>query len=168
RSGHAGERYLSSRRCRLPCGAGAFGRPVPADVPSGNGPSSRSLAIALTAMRSSGSKKRTSLRQPLFWAALAYSLGILTGAYAWRPPAWWVLAILVFLASGCYLLRHRLLPAKAVALAAWLFLGAISVQLRPPPRLPTEDLSGFMDGREVIVTGHVTREGEIREATFAG
>ena len=40
-------------------------------------------------------------RQPLFWAALAFSLGLWMGVRAWRPPSWWVIAVVAFvLAAG--------------------------------------------------------------------
>src|SRR5258708_21391621 len=39
---------------------------------------------------------RSPPRQPLFWTALAFSLGLWTGVRAWRPPSWWVIAGVVF------------------------------------------------------------------------
>ena len=32
-------------------------------------------------------------RQPLFWGALAFALGLWIGVRAWRPPLWWVIAV---------------------------------------------------------------------------
>jgi hypothetical protein len=41
-------------------------------------------------------------RQPLFWAAVALSLGLWVGVRAWRPPVWWGIAVVAFVlaASG--------------------------------------------------------------------
>jgi len=39
-------------------------------------------------------------RQPLFWAAVAFSLGLWTGLRAWRPPSWWVVALVAFVLAA--------------------------------------------------------------------
>jgi competence protein ComEC len=119
-------------------------------------------------MQSSRTKNQITLRHPLLWAALAYALGIVVGECQWRPPTWWIFASVVFMFSGGYLLRRRAIPAKALVLAAWFCLGALSIQLRPSPRLPSQDLESFLDGSEVVVTAHVKREGELQAAGFGG
>ncbi len=97
-------------------------------------------------------------RQPLFWAALVFSLGLWAGLRAWRPPSWWSIAIAVFLLSGLWFLRQRPWLAKSLALATWFLFGALLIQIRgrPPedPRLPS-----LSDGHAVSLTAHVIKEG---------
>ena len=126
------------------------------------------MSVSSTPASPSSRRTRPMPRQPLLSAALAFSAGILAGAFAWRPPSWWFVAALFLSGSGGYLLRSRHIAAKALGLGAWFCLGAISIQLRQPPPLPTEDLSRFVDGREVTVTAHVVREGEFRESGLGG
>ena len=101
-------------------------------------------------------------RQPLLWAVLAYAAGILFGTYAWRPFVWWLAAIFVFVASAGCLRRHRVGTAFLIACAALFTVGAVTIQLCPSTRAMT--CSG-MDGQDVIITGHVTREGDLRHKT---
>jgi hypothetical protein len=46
-------------------------------------------------------------RQPILWAAGAYSAGIVAGVYAWRPPVWWLIALVVFIAAAAYFVLRR-------------------------------------------------------------
>ena len=90
------------------------------------------------------------------------------GAYAWRPPLWWVLATLGFLAAGAYYVSRRVWLAFALGLGALFFTGALAIQASTV-RGPSDDGAlAFADGKEVIVTAHVTHEGEIRSAGFGG
>jgi len=41
-------------------------------------------------------------RQPMFWAAGAYSVGIVAGVYAGRPAVWWLVAVAVFGMAAAY------------------------------------------------------------------
>jgi len=101
-------------------------------------------------------------RQPLFWAAVAFSVGILSGTYLWRPPAWWFLAAAVFLLGG---LRFRGPQSWRVnltwvmTLAAAAASGAWSIAVHRRPSLP--DVAPFVDGRMVTVTGYVKRDGVV-------
>src|SRR5208283_5214283 len=45
-------------------------------------------------------------RQPMFWAAVAYSSGIVAGVYAWRPALWWVMAGVSFACAAGYFIRQ--------------------------------------------------------------
>jgi competence protein ComEC len=103
-------------------------------------------------------------RQPLLWAALAYSGGIVAGFYTWRPPLWWLIAAIVFSASGAYFLRHRARIAFALGLSALFVAGALAIQVRTPNSGDMGVLA-FADGRDLLVTAHVTREGNLRERT---
>jgi competence protein ComEC len=106
-------------------------------------------------------------RQPLFWAAVAFSLGLWTGVRAWRPPSWWVIALVIFIFAASWFLLKRAWLAKALALGAWFLLGAFLIQVRGrPPRELQDDarLLTLADGREVTLTAHVMREGYARFA----
>jgi competence protein ComEC len=100
-------------------------------------------------------------RQPLFWAALAFSLGLWTGSRAWRPPSWWVIAVVAFVFAASWFLPKRPWLAQALSLGAWLLLGAFLIQVRGQqpgdPRMLT-----LADGRALTLTAHVIREGYAR------
>jgi hypothetical protein len=74
--------------------------------------------------------ERKASRQPLFWAAVVFSLGLWTGARAWRPPLWWMAAIVVFAFAALWFLRERPWLAKALSLGVWFLLGALLIQVR--------------------------------------
>ena len=105
-------------------------------------------------------------RQPLFWAAVAFSLGLWTGVRAWRPPSWWVIALVAFVFAASWFLSKRAWMAKALSLGAWFLLGAFLIQIRgqPPAELQQDDARIFAlaDGREVTLTARVMREGYAR------
>jgi competence protein ComEC len=107
-------------------------------------------------------------RQPLFWTALAFSLGLWTGVRAWRPPSWWVIAVVAFVFAASWFLVRRAWLAKALSLGAWLLLGALLIQIRgqPPDELQQDDARIFAlaDGRAVTLTARVIREGYARAA----
>jgi competence protein ComEC len=102
-------------------------------------------------------------RQPMLWAALAYAGGIVTGFYVWRPPLWWLVAAIVFSASGAYLLRRRPCAAFALGLSTLFVTGALMMQVRAPENHGSADILTFADGRDLVVTAHVTKEGYVRE-----
>ena len=105
-------------------------------------------------------------RQPLFWAAVAFSLGLWVGVRAWRPPLWWVIAVVVFVFAASWFLRKRAWLAKALSLGAWVLLGAFLIQVRGQrPDEPSQDgarLFALADGRPVVLTARVMREGYAR------
>jgi competence protein ComEC len=109
---------------------------------------------------------REHARQPLLYASLALAAGIAIGARAWRPPLWFLLAIVVSSAAAVYVKRRRPYIAAGLAYTVIFWLGAFCIQLRTPP--PTLDTSPFTNGDEVIVTGHVLRDGVLREGGFGG
>jgi len=115
----------------------------------------------------SAPRQRTSLREPLLWAAAAYSAGIFAGRYLWRPFSWWLVAAIVFAVSAAYLRRRR--PHIAFLLACCvLFLGAaLNIQVRPPVGALNPDLAAVADGQELLATGHVVREGDLRQRAKA-
>jgi competence protein ComEC len=105
-------------------------------------------------------------RQPLFWAALAFSLALWSGLRAWRPPSWWVIAIVAFVFAALWFLAQRAWLARALSLGAWFLLGAFLIQVRSqPPAEVQRDASRtltFADGQEVTLTARVMREGYAR------
>jgi hypothetical protein len=107
-------------------------------------------------------------RQPLFWAAMTFSLGLWTGVRAWRPPSWWVIALVAFVLAASWFLPKRAWLAKALSLGAWFLLGAFLIQVRGPrpAELQQDDarILALSDGRAVTLTARVFREGYARAA----
>ena len=97
-------------------------------------------------------------RQPLFWAAVVLSLGLWTGIRTWRPPAWWAIAIAVFVLAALWFLPRRAWLAKTLALATWFLFGALLIQIRGRPPEDTR-LATLSDGGPVTLIAHVIREG---------
>ncbi len=104
-------------------------------------------------------------RQPLFWAAVAFSTGIVAGTYLCRPPLWWFLAAAVFL-LGAVRFRGpenwRAPFAWALAMASLVTAGAWAAGVHRHPSLP--DIARFTDGQPVTVTGYVIRDGVVHGA----
>jgi competence protein ComEC len=99
----------------------------------------------------------------MLWAALAFAGGIVTGLYVWRPPLWWLIAAIAFSASGIYLLRRRARVAFALGLSTLFVTGALMMQGRVPENYDSMDALTFADGRDVVVTAHVIKEGNLRD-----
>jgi hypothetical protein len=70
------------------------------------------------------------------------------------------MAAITFSASGAYFLRRRSKAAYALALAA-LLTGALMMPVRAPEN--QNSALAFADGRDVVVTAHVTEEGNLRD-----
>src|SRR5712672_1600847 len=101
-------------------------------------------------------------RQPMLWAALAYSVGIIAGTYLAHPPALWIAAASAFLLAGLYFLHRRKSLAATLALGAFFLAGALHIQLRRSTNFLDTTLQPFTDGQPVELTAHVTREGRFR------
>jgi competence protein ComEC len=101
-------------------------------------------------------------RQPLLWAALAYAGGVVAGFHMWRPPLWWLVAAIVFSASGAFFLRRRATVAFALGLSALVVTGALTMQVRVPGNPGSEEVLAFADGRDLVVTAHVIKEGNLQ------
>lgn len=96
----------------------------------------------------------------MFWAAHVFSLGLWIGLRAWRPPAWWAVAITVFVFSACWFVSRRTWLARTLALATWFLLGAFLIQIRS--RDPEDPyLVYFTDGQSITLTAHVIRAGYV-------
>lgn len=104
-------------------------------------------------------------RQPMLWAAGAYSSGILAGVHAWRPPLWWLVALTVFMAAAGYFVLRRSGVSWLLALGTFFLAGAVHIQMRSAsPRLDTSVLP-YADHREVLITAHVTAESRMQRGT---
>ncbi len=101
----------------------------------------------------------------MLFAASMYAVGILAGFYTWRPPLWWLVAALAFCASGAYFLGRRSRVSFALGLSALLVTGALMMQVRVPANQGRMGVLAFADGRDLVVTAHVTREGNLRQGT---
>ena len=105
-------------------------------------------------------------RHPMLWAAIAYSAGIAVGVYAWRPPIWWVVSAVLFAGAAAYWASRRSGASWIVALSVFFLFGALDVQLQGvAPRLDTS-IQPYVDGEELQITAHVTRDGRAQPGGF--
>src|SRR5690349_18969390 len=108
-------------------------------------------------------------RQPLLWAACAFACGIGVARYCWRPAMWWVIAAVVLVASAMMFVRLRAghLRDRAAGFAALLFIvaaGALAGHARNVEHVDALAIQPYTTGREVVVTGHLTRDGVLHGA----
>ena len=97
---------------------------------------------------------------------MAYSLGIVAGAYCWRPILWWAVAGAAFVASAAYFARRRSGLGWFLALAAVFIAEAFRFQAnRALTRLDT-DIQSFLDRQELQITAHNTSDGRVQPAGF--
>ena len=98
----------------------------------------------------------------MLWAAVAYSLGIITGIYQWRPALWWIAAVCIFVLGAVFYLRR---PAVgwALALASFFFAGALHVQVRGAANHLDTTILPYADGQPLQITAHVIRDGRVDE-----
>ena len=77
-----------------------------------------------------------------------------------------MIAVVVFVFAASWFLRKRAWLAKALSLGAWVLLGAFLIQVRGQrPDEPSQDgarLFALADGRPVVLTARVMREGYAR------
>ena len=101
--------------------------------------------------------------QPLFWAAVVFSLGLWTGVRAWRPPSWWVIAVVAFVFAASFFLPKRAWFSKAFSFGAWFLLGAFLIQIRGQP-YDNPRILALADGQGIVLTAHIIREGYAQNA----
>jgi competence protein ComEC len=105
-------------------------------------------------------------REPMLWAAVAYSSGIVAGVYLWRPVLWWAIAGAAFVAAALFFARRRSVLGWALALGALFLAGALHIQVRgASPRLDTS-IDRYADRQRLVITAHVTRDGRIQQGGF--
>ncbi|HZL67581.1 MAG TPA: ComEC/Rec2 family competence protein [Candidatus Limnocylindrales bacterium] len=109
-------------------------------------------------------------KEPVFLAALAFSVGIIAANYLWRSPQSWLMACLVALLGAAFFYRRSPQTAFGLALLALIPLGGFYLQARDAAA-PTiaENLQPFANGDEQVdVTAYVIREGLIRDSPYGG
>jgi len=77
-----------------------------------------------------------------------------------------MIAAVVLGSSGVFLLRERIIPAFIIMLAVMFATGALLIQLRPPVDAARAQILPFASANEVMVSGHVTREGTLQRKDF--
>ena len=102
----------------------------------------------------------------MLWAAVSYSLGIVAGAFLWRPALWWLVAGAAFLLAAAYFAPRRSAVGWTLALSALFLAGALHMQARAGgPRLDTS-IQPYADREELQITAHVTRDGRLQQGNF--
>jgi competence protein ComEC len=109
-------------------------------------------------------------QEPIFIAALAFSVGIVAANYFWRSPFAWLGAFLVAMGGALFFYRRSPEAAFALALLAVVPLGGFYLQARDAAQPGiTEVLQPFATGHnEVEVTAYVIREGLVRDSRYGG
>ena len=102
----------------------------------------------------------------MLWSAVSYSLGIIAGAFLWRPALWWLVAGAAFLLAAAYFAPRRSAVGWTLALSALFLAGALHMQARAGgPRLDTS-IQPYADREELQLTAHVTRDGHLQQGNF--
>src|SRR4051812_41539496 len=121
-----------------------------------------------TALRQTPDSARSAMprlpsAQPVFYAAVAFSIGILLGTFLRLTVRAWLalFCAAVMYAVFCFLRRGQ--AGFFVALVALAAVGALQTQLAMLQQEPLPDLSRFTSDA-VTITGHVVRSGLLRES----
>jgi len=101
-------------------------------------------------------------RQPMLWAAVAYSCGIVAGIYLWRPALWWVVSGVAFGCAAAYFARHRSRLGWALALGTFFLFGALHVQVRGSSIRLDTGIQPYANGQGIDIIAHVTRDGRMQ------
>lgn len=105
-------------------------------------------------------------RQPMFWAALAYSSGIVFGVSHWRPVVWWILGLVVFIGAGWYFTIRRPRLGWAVVLGALFLTGALHIQATRYSREHDSHIEKFANREKTRIVAHVVRDGRLQPGAF--
>jgi predicted membrane metal-binding protein len=105
-------------------------------------------------------------REPIFLAVLAFGGGIFVSAKNWQPPLAWVCGILLLLSAAAFLVRRLPMVSLATVAVAFAFLGAFTRQSRDAAIEPQAGIMRFTSGQEVVLSGHLVRDGIIRQGGF--
>ena len=105
-------------------------------------------------------------RQPMLWAALFYSLGIIAGVYLWRPALWWIVAGTAFIAAATYFAQRRSGVGWILALGAFFLAGALDIQVRGASTGLDTSIQPYADRQELQITAHITRDGHLQQSGF--
>ncbi len=100
----------------------------------------------------------------MLWAAVSYSLGIVAGAYLWRPLLWWAFAGAAFVAAAAYFAQRRSWLGWSLGLGALFFAGALHIQARVPSDATLDmRIQSYAEQPDLRITGHVTRDGRLQQ-----
>jgi hypothetical protein len=100
-------------------------------------------------------------RQPVFWGAVAYALGIILSTHVHALPSRLIGAAFALIGAGFFFRRRMVFLAWPLALFALFVVGILNVDLKSPSSVPDNGLLAFAYGPEVEMTAHVTKEGRI-------
>ena len=101
-------------------------------------------------------------RQPMLWAAIAYCLGTVAGAYLWRPALWWIVGGITFVLAAVYFSSRRPHVGLALALGAFFLVGAFHAQTGAGGPHTDTSLLAFADRQPLEITAHVIRDGRVQ------
>ncbi|MFZ0705715.1 MAG: ComEC/Rec2 family competence protein [Candidatus Korobacteraceae bacterium] len=108
-------------------------------------------------------------KEPLFIAALVFAGGIIAANYLWRSPFIWLTALGLAFAGVLIVWKRSPELAYPLVLIALSAAGAFCLQAFDAARRTPPDLHAFATGEgEVLVTGHVIREGLVRDSPYGG
>jgi competence protein ComEC len=108
-------------------------------------------------------------KEPLFIAALAFSCGIVASNYLWRPPFVWLIGLALACSGMLVVWKRAPELAYPLILIAIFAVGAFHLQAFDAAQKTPPDLQAFETGEgEVTVTGHVIREGLLRDSPYGG
>ncbi len=102
--------------------------------------------------------------QPMFYAAVAFSLGILLGNFLRLNPRLWFALCVFALLYAAYSFNNRVLAALPIALFSLAAAAALQVQLQTLSPEPQPDLYAFTTDA-VTITGHIVRSGLLQESS---
>jgi competence protein ComEC len=105
-------------------------------------------------------------RQPMLWAALSYSLGIIAGVYLWRPVLWWLVAGIAFVAAAAYFAGRRSGLGWSLALGSVFLAGALQFQAHVASTRLDTGIQSYADRQELRIVAHVTRDGRVLPGGF--
>ena len=104
-------------------------------------------------------------RVPALLAATAFAAGILLASRLWRPPMWWAVACLVWVAAALVFRRKHSTTAMGAALCAVAALGCLAGDARNAEfsdSIRGQQIAPYLDGSEVTITAHVIHDGVVR------
>jgi competence protein ComEC len=105
--------------------------------------------------------KAKAARQPVFWGALAYALGIIVSDHVHAHPSLWIGAAFGLVTAGFFFRRRSIFLAWPLALLAVFVVGILNVDLKTSSNVLDKSLLPFAYGPEVEMTAHVTKEGRV-------
>lgn len=101
-------------------------------------------------------------RQPMLWAAVSYSTGIVAGTYAWRPALWWIVGGMAFVLAAAYFAQRTARFGWTLAWCAFFLAGALHIQARSGLSRIDTSIQPYADRQPLEVTAHVMRDGRLQ------